>query len=87
MTTEKIAVTVPRNLLRKARSAVRKGAARSLSAYISGALEQKTMLDELDSLLESMLAETGGPLTPAEIRAADTALTVAPPSRRRRSAA
>lgn len=84
MTTEKIAVTVPRELLRKARNAVRKGSARSLSAYISGALEQKTMLDELDELLERMLLESGGPLTPAEVRAADAALLGRRPARGRR---
>lgn len=74
MTTTKIAVTVPEELLRKARAAVRQGGARSLSAYVSEALEQKTMLEDLDSMLQEMLAESGGPLTAAERRRADIAL-------------
>ena len=83
MTTERIAVTLPRKLLRKARNAVRQGEARSLSAYISKALEQKTMLDELDAQLGSLLLESGGPLTAAEIRKAAAAL-VGPRSVHRR---
>ena len=74
MTTAKIAVTIPEQVLRQARGAVRRGQARSLSAYVSAALAQKTMLDDLDTLLTEMLAQTGGPLTKAEERAADLAL-------------
>lgn len=74
MTTEKIAVTVPRELIRKARRAVQKGAARSLSAYVSRAIEVQTMQDDLDDLLREMLEESGGPLTPEEIRRADAML-------------
>lgn len=82
MTTAKIAVTVPEQVLRRARGAVRRGKARSLSAYVSAALVQKSMLDELGEMLEEMLARTGGPLTRAEERAADLLLDGAP---RRRS--
>jgi hypothetical protein len=74
MTTAKIAVTVPRELLRRARGAVHRGRARSLSAYVSAALEQKTMLDDLDAMLQEMLAESGGPLTREELRRAGRAL-------------
>lgn len=74
MTTAKIAITVPQQVLRRARGAIRRGRARSLSAYVSEALAQKTMLDELDDLLAEMLATSGGPLTKAEVRAADRAL-------------
>lgn len=74
MTTEKIAITVPQHVLRRARSAVRRGKARSLSAYVSSALEQKSMLDDLGELLDDLLADSGGPLTAAEARAADLAL-------------
>lgn len=61
---------------------MRRGKARSLSAYVSAALVQKSMLDELGEMLEEMLARTGGPLTRAEERAADLVLDGAP---RRRS--
>ena len=74
MTKEKIAITLPPDVLRRARSAVRRGQAASLSAYVAAAVDQKTKLDELDALLDEMLAETGGTLTAAERRAADTAL-------------
>ena len=84
MTTEKIGVTVPQEVLRKARGAIRHGAARTLSEYVTIALQQKTMLDDLDSLLQQMLAESGGPLTPAEIRRAELALGAWPPRKRRR---
>jgi hypothetical protein len=54
-----------------------------VSAYISLAIEQQVKLDDLNALLDEMLAETGGPLTNAEIRAADRALGVTSPRRRR----
>ena len=66
MTTRKIAITVPERVLVRARAAVRRGGARSLSAYVSAAIDQKAMLDDLDAMLEEMLAATGGPLTTAE---------------------
>jgi hypothetical protein len=42
-----------------------------MSAYVAAALEQKTKLDDLEELLAEMLAESGGPLSAAERRAAD----------------
>lgn len=74
MTTSKIAVSVPSEVLTRARAAVRKGRGASLSAYVSAALDQKLMQDELDELLDEMLAETGGPLTSSELRRAREAL-------------
>ena len=86
MTTSKIAVSVPSDVLTRARAAVRKGHGTSLSAYVSSALDQKLMQDELDELLEEMLAETGGPLTNAELRRAREALgSPAPRARARKS--
>ncbi len=61
----KIAVTLPTDLVAAARSAVKAGRAPSVSAYV-GALKERTKLDDLDALLDEMLAETGGPLTDAE---------------------
>jgi Arc/MetJ-type ribon-helix-helix transcriptional regulator len=74
MTTEKIAVSLPRELVRRARGAVQRGRAPSLSAYMAGAIEQRARLDELQDLLDEMLIESGGPLTAAERRAARAAL-------------
>lgn len=67
MTTRaKIAVTLPRDLVEAARSAVRAGRAASVSAYVAGALEERAKLDDLDALLAEMLTRTGGPVTDAE---------------------
>ena len=82
MTMQKIAVSLPRPLLASARRAVREGRAGNVSAYVASALEEKTKLDELALLLDEMLAESGGPLTPAERRWADRAFGVPPRARK-----
>jgi Arc/MetJ-type ribon-helix-helix transcriptional regulator len=81
MTMSKIAVSLPSALVARARRAVARGRAESVSAYVADALSEKAKLDELADLLQEMLAETGGPLSAAERRAADEALGA---SRRRR---
>jgi len=82
---EKIAVRLPRHAAARARSAVRRGRAASVSAYVAAAIEEKAKLDDLATLLDEMLATSGGPLTAAERRAADRALGV--PARRPRRGA
>ena len=74
MTMSKVAVSLPRALVGQAKRAVRERRAASVSAYVSAALMEKAKLDDLATLLDEMLAETGGPLTAAERRAADRAL-------------
>ncbi|MDA8282662.1 MAG: toxin-antitoxin system antitoxin subunit [Actinomycetota bacterium] len=74
MTMSKIAVTLPAGLVEQAQRAVAEGRASSVSAYVARALEDRAKLDELASLLDEMLAESGGPLTPTEQRAADRVL-------------
>ena len=74
MTTIKIAVSLPEEVVSGARRAVKRGRAGSVSAYVAAALEQKVMLDDLDDVLTQMLADTGGPLSAAERRVADHAL-------------
>jgi hypothetical protein len=74
MTSVKIAVSLPAGLVEQAHQAVADGRARSVSAYVARALEEKAKLDDLASLLDEMLAETGGPLTVRERKAADRAL-------------
>lgn len=72
----KIAVSLPAQVAERARRAVRKGRARSVSAYVASALEEKAKLDELATLLSEMLEESGGPLSASERRAADRVLGV-----------
>jgi Arc/MetJ-type ribon-helix-helix transcriptional regulator len=79
--TEKIAVSLPKPIAERARRAVRRGYAASVSAYVAAALEQKIKLDELSILLAEMLAESGGPLTKTEARAFDRELGVRPKKR------
>lgn len=74
MTTAKIAVSLPAELVEQAHRAVAEGRAKSVSAYVADALEEKAKLDDLASLLDEMLAETGGRLSAKERRAADRAL-------------
>ncbi len=74
MTTSKIAVSLPPELVAQAQRAVADRRASSVSAYVAAALEEKAKLDDLAALLEDMLAQTGGPLTARERRAADEAL-------------
>jgi len=82
--TEKIAVSLPRGIADRVRRAVRQGRAASVSAYVAAALEEKAKLDELSTLLDEMLAESGGPLSVSERRAADRALGVSVKTARRK---
>jgi Arc/MetJ-type ribon-helix-helix transcriptional regulator len=83
--TEKIAVSLPKEVAERARRAVRRGHAASVSAYVAAALEEKVKLDDLSTLLLEMLEESGGPLTAAERRAAGKARGVGKPARKRRA--
>jgi Arc/MetJ-type ribon-helix-helix transcriptional regulator len=84
MTTSKIVVHLPDELVARARHAVSRGRAQSVSAYVAAALEEKVKLDDLEQLLSDMLEETGGPLTRAERRAAAAAFDQRPSPKRRR---
>jgi Arc/MetJ-type ribon-helix-helix transcriptional regulator len=83
MTKAKIAVTLPPALVSRAQDAVREGRAPSISAYVASALEEKVKLDDLEKMLDEMLAETGGPLTVRERAVADGALGIAPVRKQR----
>ena len=82
---EKIAISLPSHAAEGVRRAVREGRAPSVSAYVASAIEEKNKQYDLKALLDEMLEETGGPLTPAERRAAERALGLTP-KRRKRSA-
>jgi hypothetical protein len=77
MTSAKVAISLPKEVLGHARAAVRRGKAPSLSAYVSMLIEEKFKQDDLMTLLDQMLEETGGPPTAEEIRWADEALGLA----------
>jgi len=70
----KIAVSLPTELVEQAHQAVAEGRAASVSAYVADAIEQKSKLDDLASLLDEMLAATGGALTAEESAEADRVL-------------
>lgn len=87
MTSAKVAISLPRTVLARARAAVRRGEAASLSAYVCSALEEKTSRADVIEMLDRMLEETGGPLTPGESRWADEALGLTRPRKPRRKRA
>jgi hypothetical protein len=84
MTMAKIAVSVP--LVATARRAVKEGRAKSVSAYVTVALEEKAKADDLKGMLDEMLAETGGPMTAEERREAERMLGHRPRRKRQRAA-
>ncbi len=53
---------------------------------VTEALEEKTKLDDLKGLLDEMLMETGGPLTPAERGEAERMVGIRPRRKRTRAA-
>lgn len=63
----KITVTIDADLVDCVRSEVANGAARSVSAYVELSIRgQLVAEDHFDSMIDEMLAATGGPLTTAE---------------------
>ena len=76
MTSAKVAISLPKEVLARARAAVRRGDAPSLSAYVCRALEEMTGDDDVINMLDEMLAKTGGPPTPEEIHWADGVIGV-----------
>ena len=84
MTVEKITISIPKETLKEARGAIRRGRAKSLSAYVTRAVERQVKDDDLLAMLDQMLAETGGPPTPAEKAYADRVLGHKPRRRKRR---
>ena len=60
MQRKRITVTVRRDILRAVEKQVKGGRARSVSAWVDAAMEQKARLEDLAALLGEMKAE-GGP--------------------------
>jgi hypothetical protein len=55
----RVTVTVRRDLLAKAERQVKRGRARSLSAWVDSAMEEKARREDLVALLAEMRAENG----------------------------
>ena len=61
MTAAKIAITMSRPLLAQVRSAVKRGEAVSVSAFVSQALDQYVREESLARVLESLIEKRRGP--------------------------
>jgi hypothetical protein len=67
MTMLKVAVTVPEDVLRDAKRAVRAARAKTLSAYVSLAIAEKLERDALIETLDAMDAALGPPNRAAKL--------------------
>ncbi len=63
MATEKITVALEPDLVKRAKRAVKAGRAKSVSALVNSALEDRLRKDDLDALFEQWDAERGPPTT------------------------
>jgi Arc/MetJ-type ribon-helix-helix transcriptional regulator len=61
MTTIKVAVSIPAPVLAQAKKEVAAGRAKSLSAFVSDAIDEKLHRDDLAAILDAMDAERGPP--------------------------
>ena len=61
MTTAKVALSIPSDVLRQAKKEVATGRAKSLSSFVSEALDEKLRRAELSSILDAMDARHGKP--------------------------
>ena len=61
MNSAKVALSIRADLLEQAKAQVATGRAKSLSAFVSDALDQKLRRDELSAILDAMDAEHGPP--------------------------
>ena len=61
MTTAKVALSIPQEVLEEARKEVAAGRSKSLSALVSEALDEKLRRAELAAILDDMDAEHGKP--------------------------
>ncbi len=61
MTTLKVALSIPEAVLRQAKKEVATGRAKSLSSFVSEALDEKLRRAELSAILDAMDREHGKP--------------------------
>jgi len=67
MTAAKVAITVPSETLKLAKKQVKSGHAKSLSALMTQALEEKVSRNELADILDAMDLEFGKPNKAAQV--------------------
>jgi Arc/MetJ-type ribon-helix-helix transcriptional regulator len=67
MTSAKVALSIPSEFLEQARREVATGRAKSLSAFVSDALDEKLRRDELAAILDEMDAKLGAPNKAAKV--------------------
>lgn len=73
MTTEKIAISLPREQVESARRAVEQGRSPSVSRYISQAVARAEQIDSLEALLNEMDSQYG-PVDEQTMKRVDEAL-------------
>lgn len=61
MNSAKVALSIPADVLRLAKKEVAAGRAKSLSSFVSEAVDEKLRRDELNAILDAMDAEHGKP--------------------------
>jgi Arc/MetJ-type ribon-helix-helix transcriptional regulator len=61
MNSAKVALSVPAEVLRLAKKEVAAGRAKSLSSFVSEAIDEKLRRDELSAILDALDAEHGKP--------------------------
>ena len=66
MTTAKVALSMPAEVLRLAKKEVAAGRAKSLSSFVAEAVDEKLRRDELADILDTMDAEYGRPSKEAQ---------------------
>ena len=67
MTSAKIALSMPADVLRLAKKEVAAGRAKSLSSFVTEAVDEKLRRDELTAILDAMDAEHGAPNKAARV--------------------
>jgi antitoxin ParD1/3/4 len=77
MRTERVTVSLPAELVDEARNAVRRGTARSISAYIAEAVSARRLRDRSLATLADLY---GGPPPPDELAEARRTLRLVPPA-------
>jgi antitoxin ParD1/3/4 len=77
MRTERVTVNLPAELMAEARNAVRRGSARSISAYIAEAVSTRQLRDRSLAALSDLY---GGPPPADELAEARRALRLVPPA-------
>lgn len=77
MTVTKVTVSLDPAVAQRAREDVAAGSAKSLSSWLNEAAKAYVEREDLEAVLAELLAETGGPVSQAELAEAQARLTEA----------